>query len=97
MISIDRIKESLTPIFKSYQIEKAMLFGSVARGEDTPSSDIDILISSKTVFDLDKLCDFEESITKAVGRNVDIVFADYINPYMKDSIMNEAVNIYDEQ
>lgn len=97
MISIDQIKERLNPIFKNYQIEKAMLFGSVARGEDTPSSDIDILISSKAVFDLDKLCDFEESIEKAVGRNVDIVFADYINPYMKDTIMGEAIDIYDEQ
>jgi hypothetical protein len=41
------IKEKLFPIFNSTPIEKAVLFGSYARGNPISKSDVDILIDSK--------------------------------------------------
>jgi predicted nucleotidyltransferase len=41
------IKEKLEPIFRKASIEKAVLFGSYAKGLQTPSSDIDIVIDSQ--------------------------------------------------
>ena len=43
----EEIKKKLEPIFKAAPIEKAILFGSYAKGLQTYSSDVDIVIDSK--------------------------------------------------
>ena len=53
----ERIKEKILSILKKYGIKKAALFGSFARGEQKPDSDIDILVKfkdreNKTLLDL---------------------------------------------
>ena len=42
----NEIKERLSPIFDVVGVDKAILFGSYAKGKPTLSSDIDILIDS---------------------------------------------------
>ena len=44
--SISEIKTRLEPIFIANGIQKAVLFGSYAKGEQTEKSDVDILIDS---------------------------------------------------
>ena len=46
MYSIDEIKEIVKPILKKYDVRKAYIFGSYARGEATEESDVDIMISN---------------------------------------------------
>ena len=58
----ERIKEKILSILKKYGIKKAALFGSFARGEQKPDSDIDILVKfkdreNKTLLDLVELVD----------------------------------------
>jgi predicted nucleotidyltransferase len=48
MIEINVLKEKFLPIFKKYKIEKAILFGSFARGEATRRSDIDLILIQET-------------------------------------------------
>ena len=43
----NEIKTKLLPIFNAIPVEKAILFGSYARGTPSMKSDIDILIDSK--------------------------------------------------
>ncbi len=43
----NEIKAKLLPIFSDHPIEKAILFGSYAKGNQTGLSDIDIVIDSK--------------------------------------------------
>lgn len=47
MDSIERIKEKLLPIFDNEPIERAILFGSYAKGSNDELSDVDIVIDSK--------------------------------------------------
>lgn len=94
LYTIDEIKKRLTPIFEEYMISKAAVFGSYAQNKAKADSDVDLLISSEDVFDLDAYCEFEEKIEKILDKNVDIVFYDYINPYMRTNILREAVSIY---
>ena len=46
MITIEDIKKAITPIADELQLKKVILFGSYARGEQTDSSDIDLIIDS---------------------------------------------------
>ena len=43
-MNIQEVKEKTTPIFKQFGVRRAAVFGSVARGEDKPNSDVDLLI-----------------------------------------------------
>ena len=43
-MTIEEVRQKITPLFKEYGVEYAGVFGSVARGEDTPGSDVDILV-----------------------------------------------------
>ncbi len=50
----------------------AMLFGSVARGDDRPDSDVDLLIVFRED-SLERLLDLRNRLAHALGRNVDIL------------------------
>jgi len=47
---IPTLREQLAPIFKRHAVLKAIVFGSVARGEASPGSDVDLIV----VCDADK-------------------------------------------
>ncbi|MBR5375766.1 MAG: nucleotidyltransferase domain-containing protein, partial [Lachnospiraceae bacterium] len=46
MPSIDSIRENLIPIFGRYNVKKAVLFGSYAKGMADDKSDVDIFVDS---------------------------------------------------
>ncbi|MEW5941131.1 MAG: nucleotidyltransferase domain-containing protein [Chloroflexota bacterium] len=45
---VDDIKSRLTPLFQKHHIQKAILFGSFARGEQSRRSDIDLILLQET-------------------------------------------------
>ena len=42
--SIDEIREIVAPIAKQHGVDKVFLFGSYARGDATPASDVDLCV-----------------------------------------------------
>ena len=47
-MEIDALKEKLQPLFKEHKIEKAILFGSLARNDSSRHSDIDLILIKDT-------------------------------------------------
>ena len=47
MPDIQEIKRRLTPVFEQYNVQRATLFGSVAKGTATENSDVDLLVDSR--------------------------------------------------
>lgn len=45
---IDFLRNCFTPIFQRHRIQKAILFGSYARGEESRRSDIDLILIQET-------------------------------------------------
>jgi hypothetical protein len=81
--SIDEIKDFITPIARSHNLDKVCLFGSYARGDATESSDMDFLIHGfigKGMFDM---IDLHEEIEKKANRPVDIVRAEDLRLKLK--------------
>lgn len=69
------------------------VFGSVARGEDRPDSDLDFLIEppeGATLFDLMNL---EETFARILGRDVDVVSYRGLNPELDKDILRDAVMV----
>lgn len=94
MNTID-IKEKVSPIFKEYGIKRARLFGSVSRGEYTPQSDIDILISLGKPMGMFAYIHMVREIEEKLGKKVDIVTEKSMNKFIKPYIMKDLKNIYE--
>ncbi len=92
-ILLEKLK-SLKPVLKEkYGIEEFAVFGSVARGEETKKSDIDIVIlkaKKKNYFDLMDVKYFLEDVLK---KNVDIGYFDAIRPIIKRHIEKELISV----
>ena len=68
---VSAIQTILSPVFDSYDISRAVLFGSVAKGTATDNSDLDLMVDSK-LRGL-KFVGFMEAVRQAVGMPVDIL------------------------
>jgi predicted nucleotidyltransferase len=79
-----------------YHIVRIGLFGSYARGEQNPSSDIDILVEfEENTQDLYELkIQLKEFFQIQLGVDVDICREKFIKPRIKKSILKEAVYAY---
>ena len=88
-----KIREDAVPILMANKVRRAAIFGSVARGEATPKSDVDFLVDFKgkvTLFDLGGLkADLEEKLK----RRVDLVLFRSIDARMRSRILGERVDI----
>ena len=76
--SMDEIKEKLFPVFVSYPIVRAVLFGSYAKGKQTLNSDIDILIDSNGKIKGIDFFGVREDIMEALDISVDLIEASQI-------------------
>lgn len=70
--TIEEIKQKTESIFKKYNIEKAYLFGSYARGEATKNSDIDIMILGGKQ-DLLEIGGINLELEKILNKKIDII------------------------
>ena len=64
-----------TPVLKKYNIKRAYIFGSYARGDATDNSDIDIMIQTKDskIVTLLNLCDFEIELEEKLKKPIDVI------------------------
>lgn len=72
---LDRLAERLRPIFRQQGVKRAIVFGSLARGEATRRSDLDLIVISETAKRfLDRYDDLLAPIAEAVPeRTVDLL------------------------
>ena len=77
---------------KSFGVKEIGVFGSVARGEETEKSDVDVLVElSKETFNAYmSLLFFLEDL---FGTKVDLVMKDAIKPIIKDRILAETIYV----
>ncbi|NOS96433.1 MAG: nucleotidyltransferase family protein [Methylotenera sp.] len=83
-------KSDILAIATRHGAENVRVFGSVARGEDTDTSDVDLLVSmekNRTLYDLIGL---QQEIQDILNRNVDVLTDRSINRYLQAQILQEA-------
>jgi len=72
------------------------VFGSRARGNEQPDSDVDLFIDynpTAKIPNMFRLMQIEEKISEALGISVTITTRDALHPLMKESIERDAVRI----
>lgn len=84
--------------FKTQPVLKAYLFGSFSRGEETDSSDIDILIVLDDSQHVGmKFFGMYEDLKDLLGRNVDLVTDRSLAPFARQSVDHDKILIYESR
>lgn len=83
----------------SQPIEKAWLFGSCSRGEETPKSDVDLLVryqdsDSMSLFDISRIM---INLKKIIKRPVDLIEEDCLLPFASKSANRDKILIYERK
>lgn len=71
------------------------LFGSMARGDATCESDVDVLVRFNRRKSLLALVRLERELTAALGRKVDLLTEASVSPYLRDRIFSELKVLYE--
>lgn len=80
---------------QKYNIKKASLFGSYARGEETEDSDVDILIEPPEKMTLFDLAGMKLDLEKLLDKSVDVVTYNSVHPLLKRYILPDQKTFYE--
>lgn len=87
-------KQQIDALAAQYGAKHVRVFGSVARGEDSDTSDVDILIEFPQGYDLLKQrIPLTNQLASLIGRNVDLVPEHELNKYIRNDVLAEAVEL----
>lgn len=84
-------RDEILAIAERHGASNVRIFGSVARGEAGPDSDVDFLVdleSGRSLLDLAKLL---VDLEHLLNRRVDVVTEKGLRPHVKEPILREAV------
>ena len=87
------IKEAIIRVLKAHGAARISIFGSYARGEAGPESDIDILVRFAHPQSLIQLVTIEDELRLALHRNVDLLTEKAVSPYLRDVVLRDEVVI----
>jgi len=94
---IQNMIPTIQAFFKDQPIERAYLFGSCSRGEETKESDVDLLIDldKSAHIGLFKYIQMKLDLEDILKRTVDLVETDCLLPFAQKSANNDKILIYE--
>ena len=85
------LKKELPALKEKFKVKSIGIFGSYIRGEQTKTSDIDMLVEFGAPMGFFKFIELEDYLSEMLGVKVDIVTPDALKPLIKPHIIEEAV------
>jgi uncharacterized protein len=89
-------ENKLADLCRHYGVRELSLFGSAARAEMRPDSDIDMMVEfdSAVRIGLLKFESFSEDLEALIGRKIDLVTKGGLKPWIRPQVLKEARVIY---
>lgn len=86
-------REEILRIAGRHGVRQIRPFGSAARGEARPDSDVDFLVTREPGRSLLDLVALKHELEDLLGRRVDLLTPAAISPFMRDQILRDAVEL----
>jgi len=87
-------KNAITALGRQYGARRIRVFGSVARGEEGPDSDVDFLVEFDQGYDLfAQRLPLTRELSELLGRPVDLLPEHELNRHLRESILKEAIEL----
>lgn len=94
MDAIESLRQSKGEITSRFGVSRIGVFGSQARREASPRSDVDVLVQFREGEEtFDNYMDLKFYLEDLFGRAVDLVILEAIRPRLRDGILAEAVYV----
>lgn len=90
---INLINKKREVLRDTYRVKNIGIFGSVARGESTKKSDVDVLVEFSLTPSLFKFIDLENFLRQILKMKVDLVTKNALKPAIKDQILQEVIYV----
>jgi hypothetical protein len=88
--SLNAHRRAILELAAQHGARNVRVFGSVARGEDRPDSDVDILVEVEPGRSLLDVIALEQDLEVLLGRPVDVQTDAGLSPYLQQRILAEA-------
>ncbi|MEN9222818.1 MAG: nucleotidyltransferase domain-containing protein [Thermostichus sp. BF3_bins_97] len=87
-------KETILSLSREHGARRIRVFGSVARGEEKPDSDVDFLVDFPPGYDLffQRLA-LNERLEELLGRSVQIIPEHELNRHIREKVLREVVDL----
>lgn len=87
------LQQHLPEVQQKYQVQQLGIFGSFVRGEQTDTSDVDVLVEfdPDARFGLLTFCQLENDLSELLQRKVDLVMKDGLKPRLGERILQEVI------
>lgn len=95
MVQFDRSR--LARMCQEHGISRLRVFGSAARGEERPDSDIDLIVDYTGRKGFFELVDIEDKLAEFFGRDVDLITERGLSPHMKKAVLASATVLFDAE
>ena len=93
----DDVLAKLAPIHQDlkskYGVSSLFLFGSVARNEATPQSDVDLLVEFERSIGLFEFIGLQQNLESILGCKVDLGTKRSLKLKVKDKVLSEAIRV----
>jgi uncharacterized protein len=91
--ALNKNRVQIRQIVASHHASNARVFGSVAKGEDTEQSDLDILIdptNETTLFDIGAI---RRKLKSLLGVTVDVLTPNALPDYFRDEVISSSIPV----
>ena len=88
-------KDIIQQILAPFEPERIGIFGSVARGDAGPNSDLDILVRFTKRYSLFDLVDMNDLLEEALQCKIDLVTENSLHPAIKPYVEKDLILIKD--
>lgn len=93
-MNIQEVRKKALPVLERSDVAYAGVFGSVARGEETADSDIDILVKFKKRPTFSAYLQLDDTLREALGLDIDLLTEGGVNKYLRPQIEQDFTLIY---
>ena len=90
---LDEKREDILRVAAAHGARDVRVFGSWARGDARPDSDIDLLVRLEPGRSLLDLVAIKQDLEDLLGCSVDVVTEAGVSPYMRERVLREAVGL----
>ncbi len=88
------LKHQLDNLDKDFSVAEIGIFGSYARGEQRPDSDLDLLVNFSSPIGLIKFIQLEQHLEQLLGVKVDLVTKAALKPHIGERILKEVKYVH---
>jgi predicted nucleotidyltransferase len=90
----EKVVSTIREYLAGHDAVQVAIFGSYARGDAGPASDIDVLVefgAKKSLFDI---VEYELALGELVGRKIELVTKPSLSPYFRNDVLSRMQVIY---